>query len=206
MKNLLFLVATMALFASCNKSPESKTNNLIKEEMKKSLYHVESYDPVETIVDSAFSPKDSPELIGLLTDAADLGREFETYDSKAKRAKSSMAIWSGPYQSEYDRIRYNEEKEEYEEAHAKAEKLKEKGRKIYVDIYSKLSDRPKFIGFKATHKYRAQNNAGQIVFGNTVFIVDDKFEKVLFSCDEEDYKQIQEAFDQVLEEFKDANN
>jgi hypothetical protein len=56
MKNLLFLVTVIAVFASCNNSPESKANDLIKEEMKKSLYHVDSYDPVETIVDSAFSP------------------------------------------------------------------------------------------------------------------------------------------------------
>jgi hypothetical protein len=87
----------------------------------------------------------------LLTDAADLGREYESYESKAKRAKSSMAIWSGPYQSEYDRVRYNEEKQEYEEAYARAEKIKEKGRKMYADICSKLSAQPKFIGFKAIH-------------------------------------------------------
>ena len=205
MKNLLFLVTVIAVFASCNNSPESKANDLIKEEMKKSLYHVDSYDPVETIVDSAFSPKDDPELIGLLTDAADLGREDESYESKAKRAKSSMAIWSGPYQSEYDRVRYNEEKQEYEEAYAKAEKIKEKGKKMYADICSKLSAQPKFIGFKAIHKYRAQNNAGQTVFGNTVFIIDDKFEKVLISYDEEDYKEIQEAFEQILEEFEDLD-
>lgn len=206
MKKLLFLVIVIAVFASCNNSPESKANDLIKEEMKKTLYHVESYDPVETIVDSAFSPKDDPELIGLLRDLSELSRDLENYESKAKRAKSSMAIWSGPYQSEYDRVQYNEKKDEYDEASAKADKIKEKGRKLYANIYSKLKAQPKFIGFKAIHRYRAQNNAGQTVFGNTAFIIDDKFEKVLFSCEEEDYKQIQEAFNLFLEGFNDLDD
>ena len=206
MKKLLFLVIVIAVFASCNNSPESKANDLIKEEMQKPLYHVESYDPVETIVDSAFSPKDDPELIGLLRDLSELSRDLENYESKAKRAKSSMAIWSGPYQSEYDRVQYNEKKDEYDEASAKADKIKEKGRKLYANIYSKLKAQPKFIGFKAIHRYRAQNNAGQTVFGNTAFIIDDKFEKVLFSCEEEDYKQIQEAFNLFLEGFNDLDD
>ena len=58
-KNLLFVILALAC-ASCNHSPEEKANALIEVDLKKSLYYPETYNPAETVVDSAFTPFDDP--------------------------------------------------------------------------------------------------------------------------------------------------
>ena len=50
------------LLSSCNNSPTDKANVLIKDDMRKSLIITDSYEPVETKVDSAFAPFDEPEF------------------------------------------------------------------------------------------------------------------------------------------------
>ena len=60
MKRVLLGSALVALFASCSESPEEKVNTLIGEQIKKVLYHPETYDPTETQIDSAFAPFDDP--------------------------------------------------------------------------------------------------------------------------------------------------
>lgn len=60
MKMSFFLIVGILAFASCAHSPEEKANALIEASLKKSLYHPETYDPAETLVDSAFTPFDDP--------------------------------------------------------------------------------------------------------------------------------------------------
>ena len=59
---------------------------------------------------------------------------IDEYDRKMKSAKSSMSIWSGPYQSAYSKNEYQEAKDEYDEnaqnkknAEKKAKKLADAG-------------------------------------------------------------------------------
>lgn len=201
MKKLILLFTFGAVVISCNNSPESKANALIKEELKKSLYKPDTYQPVETVVDSAFAPQDDPTLYEKLTRLEDLGREIESLESTMKRKKSAMAIWSGPYQSAYDRNEYNEAKEEYDEANGKLEKLRKKVQPLAVEIVELMNQKSKFIGFKATHNYRADNNAGNTLIGNSVYIIDPKFEKILFSMEKEGYDAYQEALKQLKEQM-----
>ena len=44
-----------------------------------------------------------------------IGMSIDEYDRKMKSAKSSMSIWSGPYQSAYSKNEYQEAKDEYDE-------------------------------------------------------------------------------------------
>ena len=60
MRRILLGALLVTLFASCSKSLEDKANTLIEEDIKKTLYHPETYDPAETQVDSAFTPFDDP--------------------------------------------------------------------------------------------------------------------------------------------------
>ena len=48
----------------------------------------------------------------------------------------------------------------------------------------------KFIGYKAIHNYRADNNAGNTLIGNTIFFIDKNFEKVTYSMEVEEYNQM----------------
>lgn len=205
MKKIFYLALVAVVIAACGQSQEQKAEALIKENLKKSLYKPETYKPVETKVDSAFAPYDDPAFFGELAELGKMNSEFVELEEKAKHAKSSMAIWSGPYQTSYGRNEYQEAKEEYDEANAKMEKLKTKGRKQYEIVANMLQGSRKFIGFKAVHNYRANNNAGNTLIGNTIFFFDKNFEEVTYSIEVEEYNQVQEAISQFKEQIEEAD-
>lgn len=173
--------------------------------MKKSLYKPETYKPVETKLDSAFAPYDDPKFFEELAELGKMNSEYEELESKAKHAKSSMAIWSGPYMSAYGRNEYREAKSDYEEANAKLERLKTKGRKQFEKIANMLQESNKFIGYKAVHNYRADNNAGNTLIGNTIFFIDKNFEEIIYSMEVNEYNQVQEAISSFKEQIEEED-
>ncbi len=104
MKKILFFAALVILFGSCTKSPEQKANALIKEYLEKTLYHPDTYAPTNTELDSAFTPYDDPVFYEKTLKLAKLGVLIEECNDDASSAKRGMAIWSGPYQSSFDRV------------------------------------------------------------------------------------------------------
>ena len=204
MKKFFYLAFSTLVLVACSQSQEQKAEVLIKESLKKSLYKPETYKPVETKVDSAFAPYDDPSFFEELAELGKMNSEYEELEEKAKRAKSSMAIWSGPYQTAYGRNEYQEAKEEYDEANAKIDKLKTKGKKQYEKVISMLQGERKFIGFKALHNYRADNNAGNTLIGNTIFFIDENFSEVQYSMEAEEYNQVQDAINQFKEQIEEA--
>ncbi len=204
MKKFIYLSFLTLVLVACSQSQEQKAEVLIKESLKKSLYKPETYKPVETKVDSAFAPYDDPAFFEELTELGKMNSEYEELEEKAKRAKSSMAIWSGPYQTAFGRNEYQEAKEEYDEANVQIEKLKTKGKKQYEKVVSMLQSERKFIGYKALHNYRADNNAGSTLIGNTFFFIDENFTEVRYSMEEEEYEQVQNAISQFKEQIEET--
>ena len=202
MKKIFYLALVAIVMVACGQSQEQKAEYLIKESLKKSLYKPETYKPVETKVDSAFAPYDDPTFFEELAELGEMNSEYEELESKAKHAKSSMAIWSGPYMSAYGRNEYQEAKSDYEEANAKLEKLKTKGRKQFEKIANMLQVSNKFIGYKAVHNYRADNNAGNTLIGNTIFFIDKNFEEITYSMEVDEYNQVQEAISSFKEQIE----
>ena len=202
MKKIFYLALVAVIMVACGQSQEQKAEVLIKESLKKTLYKPETYKPVETKVDSAFAPYDDPAFFEELAELGKMNNEYAELEEKAKHAKSSMSIWSGPYQSAFGRNEYQEAKEEYEEANAKIEKLKTKGRKQYEKVAKMLQGERKFIGYKAVHNYRADNNAGNTLIGNTIFFIDENFTEIRYSLEVEEYNQIQEAISQFKEQIE----
>ena len=202
MKKIFYLALVAIVMVACGQSQEQKAEYLIKESLKKSLYKPETYKPVETKVDSAFAPYDDPTFFEELAELGKMNSEYEELESKAKHAKSSMAIWSGPYMSAYGRNEYQEAKSDYEEANAKLEKLKTKGRKQFEKIANMLQVSNKFIGYKAVHNYRADNNAGNTLIGNTIFFIDKNFEEITYSMEVDEYNQVQEAISSFKEQIE----
>lgn len=205
MKNLLYLFTFILIFCSCGKSPEEKADELIKAELRKSLYKPDSYNPIETKLDSAFAPYDDPVLFEKMMETVKIGAEIKGLDHDMKQAKSTMSIWSGPYIDSYGRNEYNEAKEEYDKANAEKEKLTEKGKKKLEEIVNLLKQERKFIGYLATHNYRADNNAGNTLIGNTVFIIDKEFKEILFRCEVEEYNQMQQTIEELEERMNEQN-
>lgn len=190
------------IMVACGQSQEQKAEALIKESLKKSLYKPETYKSVETKVDSAFAPYDDPAFFEELAELGKMDNEYAELEEKAKSAKSSMSIWSGSLQSAFGRNEYQEAKKEYEEAIARIEKLKTKGRKQYEKVAKMLQGERKFIGYKAVHNYRADNNVGNTLIGNTIFFIDENFTEVRYSLEVEEYNQIQESISQLEEQME----
>lgn len=197
MKKILFaIIAISGLLVSCQKSNEDKAAALIKDSMNKTLYHPETYEGVETQLDSAFAPFDSPEFYETTLKVAKLGVEISQAEEEMKDAKSSMSIWSGPYQTAFGRNEYNEAKEKYDNASAQKDKATEKAQKLADQLKTELQKEPVFIGFKARHKYRANNNAGNTVFGEAKFVFDKELTQVIaeYDMEGEEYLAVQQLF------------
>ena len=116
-KKLLFITTLFAMI-SCSQSPQEKVNALIELDLKKSLYHPETYDPAETIVDSAFTPFDNPSFYEKTIKLCKLGVEMEEYEYKIKNEKSDMAHYKDMLQIMYS----NSGKESYDQAKGNYEK------------------------------------------------------------------------------------
>jgi len=202
MKNVLLGAMFITLYVSCAKSPEDKANTLIKENMKKVLYHAETYDPVETLIDSAFTPFDDPVFYEKTVKFCKLGIAIDEYDRNMKNAKSSMYIWSGPYQTTFGRNEYREAKEEYDENAKKKTNAEKKVKTLVDELKAMLDKEQMFIGFKVRHRYRANNNAGQTVFGEMKYILDKDMSKIVasYDMDNDEYKAVQIIYKQMVGE------
>lgn len=201
MKRVLLGTMLITLIASCSKSPEEKANALIRDDIMKALYHPETYDPVETQVDSAFTPFDDPVFYDKTIQLCQLGLTIDECDRNMKQAQTSMSMWSGPYQSALSRNEYQEAKDKYDEYSRNKKSAEIEARELAEELKSMLDKEHKFIGFKAQHRYRANNNAGQTVFGEIKYLFDKDLNKIVESYDmkNDEYKAVQIFYKQMLD-------
>ena len=210
MKKILLVISVFALF-SC-KSKEEKAAELIKDEMFKVLFDFESYQPIETKIDSAFCSVYTDSAIlrhGYLMN--ELLKEADIKLEEVKDAQHSMGIWGIDPYSSLDVLRYNEAKE-------KADKCM-KELDFCINLINAESDtiqqlaqniKPTFWGWKATHKFRCKNKGGDPSIGNWVYYFDEKMKRVVYNEDTEDEDLIKvkglikEALDKMQK--KEASN
>ncbi len=202
MRKILYFIIAAIPFCSCSLSNKNKVETLIDESMKKILYHVESYDPIETRLDSAFSPFDDPVFYDKTLKLCKLSAEIEKCNRSMKSAKSEMARYKDYLNILYsneDKEKYNQAKEKYEDYIHKQRGLIEKAKITSENLKSELQKEQRFIGMKAWHRYRAKNNNGQIVIGEMKFLFDKNLTQVIdaWDMDSEEYKMVQMAYKQM---------
>ena len=205
MKKLFFLLLFTSVFVACTQSPEQRAEVLIKDSLKKYLYKPETYKPVDTRVDSAFAPYDNPALFEELKELGKLNSDYQELENKVKESQRTMSIYSGSYMTDFGKNQYREAKSEYDDANAKIEKLREKGERQYEKVIKMIKANSYFIGYKAIHNYRADNNAGNTMIGNDIFFIDKDFKEITYEIPVEEYNQAQEAIKQLLEEYEEMN-
>ena len=200
MKKALFIGFAALAFVGCTITPEKKASSIVEKAVKSSLYHPNSYDPIGTAVDSAFAPLDAPDFFEKTLKLYKLGLEMESCDREMKHAKSSMAIWSNPY-STFSRNEYNEAKEEYDKCVAKMESLQRKGEKLGDELKGIAEQGRNYIGWKVTHSYRAQNNAGQTLIDKSIFILSPEMDEILaaYNTNDGDYENVQMMYEMMIE-------
>lgn len=114
-----------------------------------------------------------------------------------------MGLWGG-VNSTFGRNRYKGAKKQLDSASDELDKIEEK----YINQLNKvtkllLSNR-EFIGYKVTHNYRADDNAGKVFIGNTIFYFDREFREIIYSIGLEEYKAKQEIIANILEKIEEA--
>lgn len=188
MKKLIFALLTCIVFFGC-KSKKDKVADIIKDEMFKTLYDFESYEPIETKIDSAF--------YSIYTDSAILAQAYiaklflddinESLEEEEK-AHRSMEIWSDSNTS-MGQNKYNEARDKCEESLNNA--------KLYLSIVKTKMDtirilssnfNTEFCGWKATHKFRCKTKGGNFDIGNYLYVFDEKVNEITYTEDLEDKK------------------
>ncbi len=199
MKRVLLAVILVAFCISCSRSPENKANKLIEKDLKKVLYVPESYDPVETKVDSAFTPFDDPVFVDKTMQLLDLATSIEEYDNNIKEAKSSMSLWDN-MGSAFSRNEYQEAKDEYDENTQNRTEAISKAKKLGEELKKMMDKERMFIGYKVQHRYRADNNAGNTLFGEKIYLFDKNMNQIVASYNDEEYKTYQSVCKQIVGE------
>ncbi len=198
MKRLIPILAILSLFASsCSKSPEKKAEALIKDAVAKNLVLPDTYQPVETTLDSAFTPYHDPKAVSAFLDLFQTEQKREVVEEQMKRAKSQMALWNGPYMTSYGREQYQQAKDEYESYQQTYEILSNNYEQILVGIGDLFNKEPEFIGYRAHHRFRANNNEGATMLSGYYFLLDKDLTKVVAQWDEDDINIYNEILQQA---------
>lgn len=203
MKRMFALSLILAMAIACTPSPQKKAEALVKEAIQKTLYIPNSYEAVETQLDSAFTPYHDPAFVATVLDICKKGVELDELDSKMKSAKSTMSIWSGPYMTSFGRNQYNEAKEEYETTKGKYDALTAKIQKMAEGLRAQIEKEPEFIGCLVHHTYRAQNNAGNVLMGGAYFLLDKDLTQIIAQWDEEEIEVYNAFLQQAAEAAED---
>ena len=202
MKRLIPIFAILTLFAtSCSKSPEKKAEALIKDVVLKTLVLPDTYQPVETKLDSAFTPYHDPKAVSAFLDLFQIDQKKGIVEEQMKQAKSSMAIWSGPYMTAFGREKYQQAKDEYELFQATYESLSKQYEQILAVIGELFNKQPEFIGYRAHHRFRANNNEGATLLSGYYYLLDKDLTTVVAQWDEEDI----DIYNEILKQAQAAS-
>lgn len=197
MKKVIGFILCLMVLGACSRTQEEKANLLIKEDIQKVLVKPDTYEPIETKLDSAFAPYETPEFMENTLKCVQLFMEIKEYKEKIKVAKSMMTIYEDNLGFPYFKNEYNEYKAEYKEATNKRneieKRLKRSGRKLKELVNAKRE----FIGYKTMHHYRADNNGGNTVLGTGFYLFDKDINTILISFSEEEIELIQEASEEL---------
>ena len=200
MRKILSFLFVFLLLCSCQ-SCEEKVAELIKQEMFKTLYDFESYEPIETKIDSAFT---SIYTDSIIKSYAYIARAFlddvEENLDKIKDDRNTMEIWSDSYSS-LGRSKYNEALKNYGERLDKTKRYMEVVNN-YMDSIKIISSnfKPEFYGWKASHKFRCKNKGGNFDLGNYIYVFDKKMNSIIYKedIDDDSNNKIRNIIDEAI--------
>ena len=169
--------------------------------MFKTLYDFESYEPIETKIDSAFT---SIYTDSIIKSYAYIARAFlddvEENLDKIKDDRNTMEIWSDSYSS-LGRSKYNEALKNYGERLDKTKRYMEVVNN-YMDSIKIISSnfKPEFYGWKASHKFRCKNKGGNFDLGNYIYVFDKKMNSIIYKedIDDDSNNKIRNIIDEAI--------
>lgn len=107
MKRLVLILMVAPLLVACG-GREKRAEKIAEETVVKTLYYPDTYEPVETVVDSAFvSIYTNQEALAAAYEIIDLKQELENLQWDYEQALSDVSLY-GDFS--YDRSTYRKEK------------------------------------------------------------------------------------------------
>jgi len=197
---LLFITI---ILVSCQ-SKEEKAAEFIKNELSKTLYDFESYQPIETTVTEAKMTMYNDSACWTKAAALAYGMKKATeYLEEMKDAKERMEIWRPSYySSSYSDSQYYKYKEEYEDNLEKAKNAYDICKGLAAELKKQIAnlDTAKVIGWEAKHRFRCKTRGGNSTIGDYRYVLDKDFKKVLLQedTDDEDESAIRDVLKAVL--------
>ena len=189
-KKLFLCLISALVLCGCEKNIEEQAQEAVKNELHKTLYYFDSYEPLETKVDSAFNtPENNPdvnEFMRSVWEQMDQVKEFAAELENAERTIASLSDarkLGGSFA--YD---YNEAVKDkvYVET-----KIKDNLKVVYENAlkFSKFISQAdsSFIGWRVMHTYRAKTRGGDPSIGREVYIFSKDFKKVLLNLKYDEY-------------------
>lgn len=203
--HLLLLILIIPLIFSACKSKEDKAAELVKNELSKTLYDYESYEPIETKVSEAYQTAyNDTTCYRMAMGIAYVMDKCSKALDESKDAQEHAEIWGPPtyYSSSYSDSQYRKYRdkanEKREEALRGYELFKTMGSALEDSI--KVLDNKKVIGWEIKHRFRCKTKGGQNTIADYRYVVDPDFKKVYFceDTDDNDYKQAREVIEAAL--------
>lgn len=174
MKNYFLLILTAFAIISCSK--QGKAEALAKQETLKCLYFPDSYDPIETKLDSVFAPRETQEMLSLASDLNETYGRCAEYYQQIKEINKTLSFYDDSSFWDNDRNERLRDKEE-KLSYYRADSLH------YVDVESqminKLKQEPSFVGYRIYHKFRSKTNSGNTVIDELVIYTDENIEQAV---------------------------
>ena len=205
----------VGVLLAASSSKEGRANKLIKEQFFKTLYDFESYQPIETVVDSAFTSiyEDNSILNKIDTLLAYQSLQIEylenalKYGQIAKSAKEGAEILY-EYRTGIGSESYWEYQNRYTESYDLSIKyqelsnaIKEKYNELEISVRLDIQNfKREFLGWQAAHKFRCKTRGGQSSIANYIFVFDKEMKTIIRYNDieDEEYVAVRKNIDRII--------
>lgn len=185
MKKFLLLIAAVLCLTACGESKEEKAEKLAKKALNGVIVNIETYEPIETKVDSAFAPLETVDVFNFYAQMPVQMRLYISSQDKADEAKRIMSIYANPYSS-YDIERYNSAKDDYEKYSRRVAEFEEKMQSFSQNMERLSKEEPVFCGYKVRHKFRFVSKEGNKTIGEYAFLMNKDLTEVESMIDLDD--------------------
>lgn len=185
MKKIIVLIISALCFVACQESKEEKAEKLIKKAFNSIIVNIDTYEPIETTVDSAFAPMQTAETFQIIENTPSRIILYQELKDQMERTQSLMAIYESPYSS-YDKTQYMQYKEKYETAKKKLADMDEKSLALEKKFDEMSKQEPVFNGYLVRHKYRYVNKDGNKTIGEYLFLMNKELTEIEATIDLED--------------------
>lgn len=150
---------------------KEKAKEKVKEYVCSNLYIPDSYDPVQTTVDSAFySYITDYDCLKAADELIDLRQEYNSSKSRYEEALNNIKTFGGSGVFRHFSVERDKAKETMEETKPKIEKCEA------VIKNRDASHDGQFIGWFVYNRYRAKTNNNTIMFGEALLLFDKDME------------------------------